>query len=113
MRLFILMSVCFAVVLGTGCTTSRVVEDSRAPDIVIDRFGDVTFAGKRVEPDQIAKAVVDAKIPRTHQLRILVPEQRDHLLMRTITDNLRRAGYRMVFVTDKTATLDAKPLKKK
>jgi len=110
MRFFVLLSFFCAVILGAGCATSRVVvENSRAPDIVIDSFGDVTFQGKRVAPEAVAAALASAKIPKTAKIRILVPHQRDHLLMRTVADNLTGAGYRPpIFATDKTATINLK-----
>jgi len=109
MRFFIVLAFFCVAVLGAGCTTSRVIEDTHAPEIIIDRFGDVTFHGKRVAPEQVASALISAKIPKTAKIRILVPHQRDHLLMRAIADNLTSAGYRPpMFVTDKAATIDLK-----
>jgi len=95
-------------VFGVGCTTSRVVEDSRTPEIIIDKFGGVTFHGKHVAPDQVAAALASAKVPNTKKVRISVPEQRDHVLMRTVTNSLHRAGYRPIFVTDKITSADLK-----
>ena len=110
MRFLSVLAFWSAVFLGAGCTTSRVVEDTRTPGIVIDQFGGITFNGKRIEADQVAPAVVSAKIPRTEKIRILVPEQRDYVLMRTITDSLRKVGYMTVFVTDKKVTAGLQPL---
>jgi len=124
MRFCVLLAFFGMAFLGAGCTTSRVVEDSRTrlspsmvlvtdatePEIVIDRFGDVTFQGKRVAPEKIASAVAAAGIPKKQKLRISVPEARDHLLMRTIADNLMSAGYGTLFITDKKATADLKNL---
>jgi len=119
MRFFVVLTFfCIAVFAG-GCTTSRVIEDTRTrtpsgpptlvrdetpPDIIIDRFGDVTFQGKRIKPEEAASAVIAAKIPKTKKIRILVPQQRDHALMRTVADNLLWAGYATLFVTDEKAT---------
>jgi len=116
MRCFSLVAFFFIAFLGAGCTTSRVIEDTRSrspndtpvlvrdvtpPEIVIDKFGDVTFQGKRVAPEEVAAAVKAAGIPKKQKIRILVPEQRDHVLMRKIADNLLWAGYGTLFVTDK------------
>ena len=109
MRLFVIRCSLFvicAALLGAGCATSRVVEDSRSPEIVIDQFGSITFHGKRVTADKIAPAVKSAGIPKTEKIKVLVPEQRDHALMRTVADNLRAAGYGTVFVTNKKASID-------
>jgi biopolymer transport protein ExbD len=123
MRFFSLLTFFCVAVFTAGCTTSRVVEDTRSrslagpptlvrdetpPDIIINKFGDITFHGKRVTPERVASVVISAKIPKTKKIRILVPEQRDHVLMRTITDNLLQAGYVPVFVTDQKGKAIAK-----
>ena len=108
MRLFILLACFCAVLLGAGCVTSHVVEHSRTPEIIIDQFGDITFHGERIRPDQVASAVAAAKLPKSEKVKILVPEERDHVLMRAVTDNLHRAGYRPVFVTNQKAAVNLK-----
>ena len=109
MRFFSVLSFFCAVFFCAGCTTSRVIEDTRTTEIIIDRFGDVTFQGKRVAPDQVAAALASAKVPKAKKIRILVPQQRDHLLMRTVADNLTDAGYRPpMFATDKITSADLK-----
>jgi len=106
MRFFSVLSFFCAVFFCAGCTTSRVIEDTRTTEIIIDRFGDVTFQGKRVAPDQVAAALASAKVPKAKKIRILVPEQRDHVLMRAITDDLQKAGYGVFFITNRKATSD-------
>ena len=114
MRFFSLLTFFCIVLFAGGCTTSRVIEDTRTrpstsfalvkdespPDIVIDKFGDVSFQGKRIAPEDVATVVAAAGIPKKQKIRILVPEQRDHVLMRIIADNLLRAGYGVLFITD-------------
>ena len=106
MRFFIVLSFLCMTILGAGCTTSRVIKDSSAPEIVIDKFGDVTFRGKRVEPDKIVSAVKSAKISKTTKIWILVPDNCDRHLMGRVAGHLASAGYWTVFVTDRKATLD-------
>ncbi|MCL1919738.1 MAG: hypothetical protein FWG50_01465 [Kiritimatiellaeota bacterium] len=108
MRFLILMAFTGMVLLGGGCVTSRVVEDARAPEIAIDSFGDVWFNGQRVASEKLAATVVASGCPKKSRLRILVPVQRDHVLMRTITDSLERAGYLTLYVTDKRAVTNVK-----
>ena len=117
MRFFILLSFFCAVFLGGGCTTSRVIEDSRAPkntidrttpEIIIDQFGDITFQGKRVAPEKIVSAVASAKVPKKSKIRILVPENRDLDVMGRVAGRLHLAGYGSVFVTNPKASADLK-----
>ena len=108
MRFFVLAVFFSVALLGAGCATSRVVEDTRHPEIVIDKFGVVTFQDKHVAPEKIASAVKSAGIPKGQKIRIFVPEARDHLLMRAIADNLMSAGYGTLFITDKKATAGTK-----
>jgi len=109
MRFFVVLAFFCTVVLGAGCATSRVVvEDSHAPDVIIDRFGDITFQGKRVAPEKIASAVTSAKIPKKHKVRILIPENPDRDVMGKVAGYLHLAGYGTVFVTDRKASIDLK-----
>ena len=108
MRFLILTMLFFAVLFGAGCaTTSRVIADTRSPDIVIDRFGDVAFQGRRVSPDEdIAKVVSSAGIPKKTKIRILVPENCDRELMGLISGRLIYKGYSTLFVTNRMATVE-------
>lgn len=131
MRFFsLLMCLCVAG-LGAGCTSSRVVEekqtwsvstaqtaskkdaaataviaDAHAPEVVIDKFGDVSFNGKRVAPEEVGKAVASAGIPKTRKIRISIPENLDPTVMGKVAGQLHLAGYGTVFVKDKKASIN-------
>ena len=109
MRFFILLPLFCAVLLGAGCATSRVVvEDSRSPEIIIDKFGDVIFYGKRISPDAVGKAAVSAKLPKEDKVRIAIPENPNQDIIGRVAGSLGLKGYMPVFLTERKATVDYK-----
>ena len=109
MRFIILLLSFCAALLGVGCASTRVVvEDSRSPEIRIDRFGDVIFYGDRISPDAVGRAAVSAKLPKENKVRILIPETPDQDVMGRVTGSLILKGYKPIFVTEKKATVDYK-----
>ena len=109
MRFFILLTFFCAALFGAGCATSRVVvEDSRSPEIRIDRFGDVMFYGTRIAPEKVGKAAVSARIPKENKVRVLIPENPDRDVMGKVAGSLHVKGYGTVFITEKKATVDYK-----
>ena len=87
-----------------GCTTSRVIENTRVPEITVDESGAVTFNGKRVPPGKIADALHDGGITHEQEVNILIPDKPDRPLMRTISAELLHGGYtRTVFVKNRKA----------
>ena len=110
---FLILTALFGVVLfGAGCATSRVVEDSRSPEIVIDKFGGVTFYGKRISPDAVGKAAVSAKLPKTEKVRIAIPETPDQDVIGRVAGSLGVKGYMPVFLTERKASVDYKAPRK-
>jgi hypothetical protein len=94
-----------ALLLWNGCTTSRVIENSRVPEIVIDDYGAITFNKERVELGRIASAVKAAGFTRTQEVNILVPDKPDRKIMSAVSSELVRSGYtRTVFVKNRKAT---------
>lgn len=96
----------------TGCTTSTLIEDSRKAEIKITTTGEIIYREQTISQKQIASCLRDDNVKRDQTIHILVPinqEQRDYLLMRSIVDTLKRAGYgRILFTTDKKATAKLK-----
>ncbi len=87
-----------------GCTTSRVIENTRVPEITVDESGAVTFNGKRVPPGKIAAALRDDGITHEQEVNILIPDKPDRPLMQSISAELLRGGYtRTVFVKNRKA----------
>ena len=88
-----------------GCVTSRVVEDTRVPEITVDAYGTITFNNERVEIDRLAKAVKSAGITREQEVNILVPNNFDRMLRDRIYAAMLRGGYtRTIFVTSRKAS---------
>ncbi|MCL2104947.1 MAG: hypothetical protein FWH21_07850 [Kiritimatiellaeota bacterium] len=118
MRSVVLIAFLCMVFCGGGCKTSRVIEDSRSrssdslplvqnmspPDIIIDRFGDITVQGKRVALEKIVSAVKSAGISKQQKVRIFVQEPPDYDVMGKVAGALHLAGYSTLFVTKKIAT---------
>ena len=97
---FLAAHLCF-----TGCVTSRVVEDTRVPEITVDAYGAITFNNERVELDKLARAVKSAGITREQEVNILVPDNFDRMLRDRIYSAMLRGGYtRTIFVTSRKAS---------
>jgi biopolymer transport protein ExbD len=99
-------------VILSGCTTSTVITDPRRPEIRITASGEILFHEEIITKEQIPLVLKERGIDQTQTILMRVPSeqtQRDHLLMRAITDTLRRAGYsKIVFATEKKATANLK-----
>ena len=94
-----------ALTCWNGCTSSRVIENSRVPDIVIDESGAITVNKKRVELGRIGAAVKSAGFERTQEVNILIPDNPDRKLMSAISAELVRSGYpRTIFVKNRKAS---------
>ena len=112
-RNVLLLTLAFTALLaGNGCITSRVIENTRVPEIAVDEYGAITFNNERLEIGKIARAVRSAGFERTQEINILVPDKPDRKLMAAISAELVRNGYtRTIFVTNRKATA-AVPIKK-
>lgn len=90
---------------GSGCVSSRLIEDTRVPEITVDSFGAITFGNERVELAKLSKAVRSAGIKRDQEVNILIPENFDRMLRNRIYSEMLRGGYsRTIFITDRKAT---------
>ncbi len=91
--------------LGAGCRSSRVIENTRVPELTVDDAGRVLFEGETLQLGEIGAAVRRAGFNRTQEVNILVPDNPDRKLMGAITGDLRKSGYsRTVFVKARKAT---------
>lgn len=94
-----------ALTCWNGCVNSRVIENTRVPEIALDESGTVTFNGKRVEPGKLAAAVKAAGFERSQEVTILVPDNPDRKLMSALSAELVRGGYtRTIFVKHRKAS---------
>lgn len=98
--------------LLTGCSTTTVVKDARNAEIKLTSTGELSYRDQIITKEQIPALLRDYDVKRDETIYILVPvnqEQRDYLLMRSVADTLKRAGYgRIIFNTDKKATAKLK-----
>lgn len=110
--LLLSVSVLVALACWTGCVSSRVLENTRVPELVVDDSGAVTFNGQTLAVGKIASAVRSAGITREQEVNILVPENFDRNARSAIYADMLKGGYtRTIFVTNRKAT--ATVLKKK
>jgi len=94
-----------ALFFGPGCVSSRIIEDTRPPEITVDGFGAITFNGARVELDRLSRTVKAAGITRNQEVNIRVPDNFDTTLRQRIYAEMLRGGYtRTIFVTDRKAS---------
>ena len=102
--LFLLLTAWALLAGGIGCTTSRVIENTRVPEIVIDEHGKITFNNKPVEVRKLAAAIKAAGFEKTQEVNILIPEKADRALMRAVSSELVLKGYtRTIFVKNRKA----------
>ena len=93
------------ILLGSGCISSRMVENTRVPEISVDSYGAITFDNERVDLKRLAGKVRAAGISREQEVNILVPANFDRSLRNKIYSEMIRKGYtRTVFVTQRKAS---------
>lgn len=104
-KIVVALLTAIALTVTTGCVNSHVIKDTTEPDITVDDFGAITFKGKRIELENLARAVKSAGIKRNQEVNILVPERFDTMRRNQIYSQMLRGGYtRTIFVTDRKAT---------
>ena len=111
MRILILTALLLSFAPWTGCLSSRVIENTRVPEITIDEVGIVTFNGEQLRPGKIASAIKSAGFRNTQEVNILIPDNPDRAVMQSVSADLVRGGYtRTVFVKNRKASATlAKP----
>ncbi len=105
MRLFTLAACILSLALASGCASSRVIENTRVPEITVDDVGIITFNGQQLPPQKVVAAVRRAGFVHTQEINILVPDNPDRKIMQTLSAELVRGGYtRTVFIKSRKAT---------
>ncbi|MBO7654336.1 MAG: hypothetical protein J6U40_05390 [Kiritimatiellae bacterium] len=100
----------FLMGLAMGCVSHRVIEDTRKPELEITEFGILLVNGERVERGRLVKAMKRAGFTYDQEVNILVPDRPDRQLMKSVTGELVRGGYkRHVFVKNRRAMSDLPP----
>lgn len=109
MRLISLFASLLLLTLWSGCTTSRVVENTRVPEISVDESGMITFNGEQLPPEKVVSAVRRAGFEHSQEINILIPDNPDRKLMQTLSAELVRGGYtRTVFLKNRKASATIK-----
>ena len=104
MRILALLALLFALSSWTGCTSPQVSGKSSAPEISINESGIVTFDNQQLQPGKIASALRAAGFRRTQEIKILIPDNPDRAVMKTVSAELVRSGFtRTVFVKKRKA----------
>lgn len=94
-----------ALLCWNGCTSSRVIENTRVPEITIDESGVIFFNNESVKLGRIASAVKSAGFERAQEVNILIPDNPDRKVMSEVSAELVRNGYtRTVFVKKRKAS---------
>lgn len=102
-----------ALCLAAGCTSSRVIENTRVPEIAISETGSITFNDTPVKLGEITRAIKSAGIKQSQEVNILIPDRPDRSLMKAITAELVRGGYtRTIFVKNRKTSSAVTDLKK-
>jgi hypothetical protein len=105
MRRLALLTLLASLAAWTGCTTSRLIENTRVPEVTIDEAGLMTYNGKQIQRGKLAAALKSAGLPKTQEINIRIPDMNDRALMKSLSAELVQGGYtRTIFVTPRKAT---------
>ena len=105
MRLFSLLACALGLVLGSGCASTRVIENTRVPEVSMDDAGIISFGGEQLPPEKVVAAIRRAGFVHTQEINILIPDNPDRKLMQTLSAELVRGGYtRTVFLKSRKAS---------
>ena len=86
-----------AALLGAGCATEHYEMDAKHPAAVMASDGMLEFRGRFYAPEQFARALKKAGIPRDRMINIRVPDTvSDPMLLRRTRAIIGKAGYRRV-----------------
>lgn len=107
----LLLILIFAI-CGVSCTTSKVIENTRVPEVEIDSSGQIWIHNQRVEVGKIAKKLRSSGFRRDQEVNILIPNELDRTLMKAVSADLVRGGFtRSAFVKAKSASSTTLPEK--
>jgi len=100
-----LMVVFIAATCCISCTTSRVIEDTRKPEVVIDTYSKIWINDKPVVLGKIGRTLRSSGFRREQEVNVLVADPHDRRTMQAVTSDLVKSGFtRSVFITNKAAT---------
>lgn len=86
----------------TSCTTSRVVGNTRTPEVEVESSGIIWVGKHQVKIGKIGKALKSAGYAREQEVKVLVPDRNDRPLMQSISSDLVMSGFkRPIFITNK------------
>lgn len=89
----------------TACVSSRLISDTRVPEVIVDNFGGITFAGQTVELARLGRTIRAAGIKKDQEVNILAPKNLDPTLRGQIYGSMLRSGYtRTIFITERKAS---------
>lgn len=109
MRLTLLFTCLVSLALWSGCTSTRVIENTRVPEITVDETGLISFNGERVQPGKVVAAIRSAGFAPTQEINILIPDSPDRKVMRELSAELVRGGYtRTIFLKNRKASATVK-----
>ena len=108
------MAVLSVALCCVSCTISRVIENTRTPEVEIESNGNIWIHDKPVKIGKIGKTLRSAGFRREQEVNILVSDTRDRRIMQAVTADLVRSGFsRSVFITNKSATSSISKSKKR
>ena len=95
-------SACFIAVFCTSCTTSRVIGDTRTPEVEVESSGIIWVGERQVQVGKIGKALKSAGFSVEKEVKVLVTDKGYRSLMQAISADLVMSGFkRPVFITNK------------
>lgn len=101
-RIKFAMTLCLGILLCASCTTSRVVGDTRHPQVEIESSGIIWVGEKQVKVGKIGKALKKAGFSKGQSVKVLIVDSDDKHLMQAVSSDLVMSGFmRPIFITNK------------
>ena len=92
----------FTTIFCTSCTSTRVISDSRTPEVEIESSGIIWVGERQVQLGRIGKALKSDGYDKDRTVKVLIADKRDRGLMQAVTSDLVMSGFkRPVFITNK------------
>jgi len=98
----IFIFICLTAIFCISCTTSRIVSNTRVPEVEIESSGIIWVRDRQVRVGKIGKALRSAGFSKGQVVKVLVADKNDKRLMQAVSADLVMSGFkRPVFITNK------------
>lgn len=97
-----LVFIIFSLIFCSSCSTTRVVSNTRTPEVRIEASGIIRVGDRQVNPGKIGKALKSAGFSKDQEIKVLISDKNDRALMQAVSSDLVMSGFmRPIFITNK------------